>query len=146
MKLALPVRIVIVTLIVLFVPFATRSVATFAQTKTRRPLPRNWCLRRREPARLRAQLFWAGYGVAGPHTQASLGNWDLRPGLAAVAAPTLVLHGEAEAIPMDLVEEWPRALSHAKLVKIPGASHFPYVERPDLVWPAIEDFLHSTQP
>jgi len=88
----------------------------------------------------------AGYGVAGPHTQASLGDWDLRAGLAAVAAPTLVLHGEAEAIPMDLVEEWPRALPHAKLVKIPGASHFPYVERPDLVWPAIEEFLRSTQP
>jgi len=25
-------------------------------------------------------------------------------------------------------------------VKIPGASHFPYVERPDLVWPPIEEF------
>jgi pimeloyl-ACP methyl ester carboxylesterase len=30
-----------------------------------------------------------------------------------------------------------------KLVKIPGASHFPYVERPDLVWPLIEKFLRG---
>jgi proline iminopeptidase len=34
----------------------------------------------------------------------------------------------------------------AKLVKISGASHFPYVERPDLVWPVIERFLQATRP
>jgi proline iminopeptidase len=85
-------------------------------------------------------------GVAGPHTEASLGEWDFRAGLAAVTAPTLILHGEADAIPMDLVEEWTAALPSAKLVKIPGASHFPYVEQPDLVWPVIEDFLRATRP
>ncbi|HEU4728119.1 MAG TPA: alpha/beta fold hydrolase [Kofleriaceae bacterium] len=88
----------------------------------------------------------AGMAVAGPHTLESLGEWDLRPSLAAVKAPTLILHGEAEAIPMDLVEEWTSALPSAKLVKIPGASHFPYVERPDLVWPAIEAFLQTNPP
>lgn len=93
-----------------------------------------------------ATAIRAGMGVAGPHTLASLGEWDFRAGLAGVTAPTLVIHGEAEAIPMDLVEEWTAALPGAKLVKIPGASHFPYVERPDLVWPAIESFLQSTRP
>jgi len=88
----------------------------------------------------------SGMGVAGPHTVTSLGEWDFRAGLAKVNAPTLILHGEAEAIPMDLVEEWTTALPSAKLVKIPGASHFPYVERPDLVWPAIEAFLGATSP
>lgn len=47
---------------------------------------------------------------------------------------------------MDLVEEWTTALPSARLVKIPGASHFAYVERPDLVWPAIEEFLRTTPP
>jgi proline iminopeptidase len=88
----------------------------------------------------------AGMAVAGPHTSESLGAWDFRPGLARVAAPTLIIHGEAEAIPMDLVEEWTTALPHAALVKVPGASHFPYVERPDLVWPAIEAFLKANPP
>jgi len=46
-----------------------------------------------------AEAIRSGMGVAAPHTQASLGDWDFRPGLAAVAAPTLILHGEAEAIP-----------------------------------------------
>jgi len=88
-----------------------------------------------------AAAIKSGMGVAAPHTQESLGAWDFRPGLAAVTAPTLIIHGEADAIPMDLVEEWTAAMPDAKLVKIPGASHFPYVERPDLVWPLIEKFL-----
>jgi proline iminopeptidase len=92
-----------------------------------------------------AAAIRSGMAVAGPHTSASLGAWDFRAGLAAVTAPTLILHGESDAIPMDLVEEW-TALPAAKLVKVPGASHFPYVERPDLVWPAIESFLRATQP
>jgi proline iminopeptidase len=88
----------------------------------------------------------AGMGVAGPRTSEQLGAWDFRAGLAKVAAPTLIIHGETDAIPMDLVEEWTAALPAAKLLKVPGASHFPYVERPDLVWPAIEQFLSSTPP
>jgi proline iminopeptidase len=88
----------------------------------------------------------AGMAVAGPHTEESLGRWDLRAALRAVTAPTLILHGEEDAIPMDLVEEWTSALPNAKLVKVPGASHFPYVERPDVVWPAIETFLETTRP
>lgn len=93
-----------------------------------------------------ADAIRAGYAIAGPHTSASLGNWDFRPDLPRVTAPTLIIHGETDAIPMDLVEEWTTALPHARLIKVPGASHFPYVERPDLVWPAIEDFLRSTPP
>ena len=90
-----------------------------------------------------AAAIQAGYGIAGPHTSESLGNWDLRPALARVTAPTLILHGESDAIPMDLVQEWTTSLPAATLIKIPGASHFPYVERPDLVWPAIEQFLRA---
>ena len=91
-----------------------------------------------------AAAIRAGMGVAGPHTAESFGDWDFRAGLARVTAPTLILHGETDAIPMDLVEEWTTALPAAKLVKVPGASHFPYVERPDLVWPEIERFLQAT--
>jgi proline iminopeptidase len=85
-----------------------------------------------------------GMSVTHPHTMASLGNWDFRAELVAVTAPTLIVHGEAESIPMDLVEEWTAALPHATLVKVADAAHFPYVEQPDVVWPAIERFLQST--
>ena len=72
---------------------------------------------------------------------ASYGDWDLRPALRTLAIPTLIVHGEDEAIPMDLVEEWATSLPKATLVKIPRAAHFTYVERPELVWPAVAKFL-----
>lgn len=71
----------------------------------------------------------------------SYGDWDIREQLNAVTAPVLVVHGEEEAIPMDLVAEWVTALPHARLFKVPRAAHFTYTERPELVWPEVERFL-----
>ncbi len=71
----------------------------------------------------------------------SYGDWDIRAQLRSLDIPTLILHGEEEAIPMDLVEEWTSALPRATLVKVPRAAHFAYAERPELVWPAVEQFL-----
>ena len=71
----------------------------------------------------------------------SYGDWDIREQLKNVPAPTLVMHGEEESIPMDLVEAWVTSLPHATLIKVPNAAHFTYAERPDLVWPAVEKFL-----
>jgi pimeloyl-ACP methyl ester carboxylesterase len=83
------------------------------------------------------------YGLATTNrvVMASHGDWDLRPALRTLAVPTLVVHGEAEAIPMDMVEEWTRALPNARLVRVPGAAHFAYLEQSRLVWPAVERFL-----
>src|SRR5207302_328362 len=82
---------------------------------------------------------------AAAHTSAtvwsSLGDWDLRPRLATVSAPTLVIHGEQDAIPMWSAEAWKASLPNARLVRVPDAGHFLYVERPELVWPEIERFL-----
>ena len=72
---------------------------------------------------------------------ASYGDWDLRDRLRRLDVPTLVVHGEQEAIPMDLVEEWVSSLPHARLVRVPKAAHFTYAERPELVWPEVERFL-----
>ena len=72
---------------------------------------------------------------------ASYGNWDLRDSLKVVQAPVLIVHGEQEAIPMDLVEAWTTALPHATLLRVPRAAHFTYAERPEIVWPAVERFL-----
>ncbi len=73
----------------------------------------------------------------------SYGDWDIRAPLRTLRVPTLVIHGEQEAIPMDLVEEWVSALPIATLVRVPRAAHFAYAERPELVWPAVEAFLRK---
>jgi proline iminopeptidase len=85
-----------------------------------------------------------GLTVTNPVVMASYGDWDLTPRLRALRVPTLVVHGEAEAIPMDLVEEWVSALPDATLLRVPRAAHFTYAERPELVWPAVERFLAPT--
>jgi proline iminopeptidase len=72
---------------------------------------------------------------------ASYGDWDLRAKLRTLTVPTLVVHGEEESIPMDLVEEWVTSMPNARLLKVPRAAHFTYAERPELVWPAVERFL-----
>ncbi len=74
----------------------------------------------------------------------SYGDWDIRAALRGVPAPTLIVHGEEESIPMDLVEEWVSALPHARLMRVPRAAHFTYAERPDLVWQTVEAFLRET--
>jgi proline iminopeptidase len=83
------------------------------------------------------------YGLATTNrvVMRSYGDWDLRAALRGVTAPTLVVHGEEESIPMDLVAEWTAALPHATLLRVPRAAHFTYAERPELVWPAVEAFL-----
>jgi pimeloyl-ACP methyl ester carboxylesterase len=72
---------------------------------------------------------------------ASYGNWDLRDRLRHLDVPTLVVHGEQESIPMDLVEEWVTSLPHARLMRVPRAAHFTYAERPEVVWPEVDRFL-----
>jgi proline iminopeptidase len=71
----------------------------------------------------------------------SWGDWNLLSRLRDLRVPTLVVHGEDDAIPMDLVEEWVDALPLAQLLRVPEAAHFPYVEQPGIVWPAVERFL-----
>lgn len=88
------------------------------------------------PAGIRYGLMTTNRVVMG-----SYGDWDIRAALKNVQAPTLIVHGEQESIPMDMVEAWTTALPHARLMKIPRAAHFTYAERPEIVWPAVEAFL-----
>ena len=82
-----------------------------------------------------------GLTVTNGVVMGSYGDWDLRARLRALNVPTLVVHGEQEAIPMDLIEEWVSSLPRARLVRVPKAAHFAYAERPELVWPEVERFL-----
>jgi proline iminopeptidase len=88
------------------------------------------------------------YGTAktNPTTFGSLGDWDWTADLKQVTAPALIIHGEEDAIPMAMVAEWASALPHARLMKVPNAAHFPYAERPDVVFPEIERFLAQETP
>jgi proline-specific peptidase len=89
-----------------------------------------------DPAGIRYGLTTTNRVVMG-----SFGDWDLRERLRQLTVPTLIVHGEQESIPMDLVEEWATSLPKARLFKVPNAAHFTYAERPEIVWPEVERFL-----
>jgi len=66
--------------------------------------------------------------------QAILGRPDARPGLAAIAVPTLVAVGEADALtPPDRAREIAASIPGARYIEIPGCGHLPPLEAPAAV-------------
>lgn len=74
-------------------------------------------------------------------TIASLGDWDWRPALNAVNAPTLIIRGTQDHVPRESAVEWAQSISKARLLEFPDTGHFPYLEAPDRFFAAVEDFL-----
>ena len=57
----------------------------------------------------------------------SLGDYDLRPKLAGLRVPTILLQGEADPIPMDASRTVAQLLQ-AELAILPRCGHVPYIE------------------
>ena len=72
----------------------------------------------------------------------SLGDFDLIADgrLRTIAAQTLIVHGRQDPIPLESSEACARAMG-AELVVIEDCGHVPYVEQPQALFPAIDDFL-----
>jgi 3-oxoadipate enol-lactonase len=75
---------------------------------------------------------------------AALAELDLRPELAKVKLPVLVLVGEHdEATPPPMSRELAALLPDARLKIIPGCAHVPQLQSPKIFLDAIADFLPS---
>jgi pimeloyl-ACP methyl ester carboxylesterase len=86
----------------------------------------------------------AAIGVAGLARQvaAVLSRADSRPGLAAIAIPTLVLVGEQDQLtPPDLAQELAAGIAHAQLVIVPACGHGSTIEQPQAVNQALQEWL-----
>jgi pimeloyl-ACP methyl ester carboxylesterase len=58
--------------------------------------------------------------------------------------PTLVLVGEADTLtPPDQARAMAQAIPGARFATVPGAGHFPPVERPEVVTKLLREFLES---
>lgn len=77
---------------------------------------------------------------------ASLGDYDWRPALRQVQAPTLVIHGAADPIAVANATEWAATLPDARLLIMPGVGHFPYLEAPAPFFDAVERFVRGEWP
>jgi pimeloyl-ACP methyl ester carboxylesterase len=61
--------------------------------------------------------------------------------------PTLIAWGEHDrTIPVEHGLAAQRAIPGSRFVTIPGAAHFPHIERPDELATALLDFIASTEP
>lgn len=67
--------------------------------------------------------------------------YDLYPELASIKAPTLVLHGDYDPIPKELAEHIAKTLPNGHYVEIERCGHFPYAEKPDETFNALNTFL-----
>ncbi len=73
---------------------------------------------------------------------AALAELDLRPELAQLKVPVLVLVGEHdEATPPPMSRELAAGLPNARLKIIPGCAHVPQLQSPEVFFDAIGDFL-----
>ena len=73
---------------------------------------------------------------------AIIGRSDSRPGLAAIAVPTLVLVGDTDTLtPPALAEELAAGIPHARLVVVPHCGHLSTLEQPDAVNRALVEWM-----
>ena len=68
-------------------------------------------------------------------------GYDWRPLLRGLRVPTIVMHGEADLLPVSLAEETAGTIEGARLVLLPGAGHMPFWEAPEHFFGVVDDFL-----
>ena len=70
-------------------------------------------------------------------------GYDWRAQLRALLTPTLVLHGEGDALPPSVANELAQLLPRARLSLIPSAGHMPFWEAPQRFFSEVDAFLAS---
>jgi proline iminopeptidase len=60
-------------------------------------------------------------------------TYDLLPRLRVLTAPTLILHGAHDFVPVQLAEHIADAIPGARFVVLPGCGHFCFLEAPEAV-------------
>ena len=68
-------------------------------------------------------------------------GYSLLPELHAIRAPTLVIHGEDDFFPLESSAHIAEAIPGAKLEVIPGSGHFSYIDAPEAMRRAIDQFM-----
>jgi proline iminopeptidase len=72
-------------------------------------------------------------------------SYDWRGTVGPLTMPALLLHGDADLLPMAMAEATRHALgSRATLVRVPNSGHNPFWEEPSIVFPAIDAFLDAS--
>ncbi|HEV8455083.1 MAG TPA: alpha/beta fold hydrolase [Gemmatimonadales bacterium] len=93
-----------------------------------------------DPARARDLTPFRVTGRTQQEVWSSLGNYDLRPALAGLDVPAIVLQGEDDPIPLEATRTVARLLK-AELHLLPRCGHVPYIEAHEEFVRLLEGFL-----
>lgn len=70
-------------------------------------------------------------------------GYDWRTTLAQVQAPTLLIHGEQDCVPVEESEELAKVITRAHVLRVPHCGHMPFFEWPAMVFEAALRFLRA---
>ncbi len=73
-------------------------------------------------------------------------GYDWSEPLRALSTPTLVLHGEGDALPPSVANELAQLLPRARVLLIPHAGHMPFWEAPQRFFSEVDAFLAAGTP
>lgn len=70
-------------------------------------------------------------------------HYDWRAGLRALSVPTLVIHGEQDALPPAVSSDIASLLQHSRRILLPDSGHMPFWEAPESFFPQVDSFLDA---
>ncbi len=70
-------------------------------------------------------------------------GYDLLPALTQLRIPTLIVHGDYDFVPVACATHIAEAIPGADLVVLRDCGHFSYIERPDEVRAALDEFFEA---
>lgn len=73
-------------------------------------------------------------------------EYSLYDSLKALSIPTLIIHGDADSVPLSTAEELHQSLPQSRFVLLENCGHFPYVEAPEAFFDAVRIFLATEAP
>ena len=76
----------------------------------------------------------------------AFGDWDWTNDVAEYSNPVLIIHGTADPVPIEGAQEWVQSFPNARLFRVEGAGHLPWLEQSEVVIEAITTFLSGNWP
>lgn len=76
---------------------------------------------------------------------ATLGGWDWRAAARQYGGPVLIVHGQGDFVPLEGSREWRSCFPNARLMAVPNAGHFIWLEQPEAFFGALGRFLGDGQ-
>lgn len=70
-----------------------------------------------------------------------LTHYDLHEELSAITCPTLIVHGDYDATPLEAIEKIHEKIGDSQVVILKQCGHYPYIETPEKFFETVRNFL-----